>query len=279
MDVIGDVIVNGRRVAPGAATISVLDLGFQRGYGCFEALRAYGGRPFRMRQHLDRLERSAAALLLPAPDRSVLEGAVVDRAGDGGDCIVRVYVSAGTDARELGSGATTVVLAEAMPEVPDAVRLEPTQAPWHSDGVDWELTGAKTLSYAPNFNAYMTAKRHGYDDALLIGRSGFVLEGPTYSVGWVRRGIIETPCMELGILASVTRSAVIDVAGRLGLDLVEGEYDLPHVLGADEVFVMSTVKEVTPVSTIGTHGFEPGPVTAKLAAGFHELVSAELAAE
>ncbi|MDJ0959245.1 MAG: aminotransferase class IV [Acidimicrobiia bacterium] len=276
MDTIGDIIVNGDPVAPEDAVISVLDLGFQRGYGCFEALRSYGGKPFRLAAHLDRLVSSAAALHLPEPDRSLLETAVRDRAAAGGNCIVRVFVSGGTDVRNLGAGSTSVVLAEELPPVRDTIRIEPRTAPWHTDGAPWELTGAKTLSYGPNLAAFLAAKRSGFDDALLIGRGGYVLEGPTFSIGWVRNGIVETPCMDLGILASITRSAAIDVAGRLDIDLVEGEYDLDHVLAADEVFVLSTVKEVMPVVAIGDQQFEPGRVTARLARGFRELVAEEL---
>jgi branched-subunit amino acid aminotransferase/4-amino-4-deoxychorismate lyase len=277
VDVIGDIIVNGQAVSAGEATISVLDLGFQRGFGCFEALRAYGGKPFRMPAHLDRLGKSAAALRLPAPDRATLEAAVRDRAGAGGDCIVRVYVSGGTDANALGTEASTVVLAEPLPPAKAAIRIQPRAAPWHSDGAVWELTGAKTLSYGPNLVAYLEAQRAGFDDALLVGRSGFVLEGPTFSIGWVRNGMIETPCMELGILASITRTVAIEAAGRLGIDVIEGEYDLANVLGADEVFVLSTVKEVTPVAAVGTASFDPGPITRRLAAEFAALVAEDLA--
>ena len=279
MDVIGDIIVNGVATSPADASVSVLDVGFQRGYGCFEALRAYGGLPFRMPAHLDRLDASAAALRLPPVDRPSLSRAIEDRSAEGGDCIVRVYVSGGTDARRLGHEATTVVLAEELPPPKAAVRIQPRQAPWHSDGAVWELTGAKTLSYGPNLNAYLNAQWEGFDDSLLVGPSGMVLEGPTYSVGWVTNGVFETPGMTLGILASITRAAVIETASRVGIDVVEGEFPLERVLTADEVFVMSTVKEVTPVVAVGETTFEPGPLTDRLAVGFRELVAEELAGE
>jgi branched-subunit amino acid aminotransferase/4-amino-4-deoxychorismate lyase len=276
METIGDIILNGRAVPPDRAVISVLDLGFQRGFGCFEALRAYGGKPFRMPAHLDRLSKSAAALRLPPPDRAMLEAAVQDRAAAGGDCIVRVFVSGGTDMSELGTDASTVVLAEPLPPAKASIRIQPRPAPWHSDGAGWELTWAKTLSYGPNLAASLEAQRNGFDDALLVGRSGFVLEGPTFSIGWVRNGMIETPCMQLGILASITRTAAFDAAGRLGIDVIEGEYDLAHVLGADEVFVLSTVKEVLPVVAVGSTPFRPGPITRRLAGEFAALVAEEL---
>ena len=277
MDVIGDIIVNGESVAPEDASISVLDIGFQRGYGCFEAMRAYRGRPFRMHAHLDRLAASAAALHLPAPDRAALVGAVEDRSGAGGDCIVRVYVSGGLDVRELGSAATSVVLAEALPAPKPAFRILPTLAPWHTDGAPWALTGAKTLSYGPNLASSLAAQREGFNDALLLGRGGSVLEGPTFSIGWVIGGVVETPGLDLGILASITRSATFEAAARLDIKVIEDAFELRRVLEADEVFVMSTVKEVMPVVAVGARQFDAGPVTASLARGFRELVAEELA--
>ena len=275
MSVIGDIIIDGDPVAAAEASVSALDIGFQRGYGCFEALRSYGGRAFRMDAHLDRLARSAERLHLPAFDRRALADWVVDRAAAGGDCIVRVFLTGGIDPMALGTHSTIVVLAEELPPARTAIRIEPLPAPWHSDGAESELTGAKTLSYGPNLAAYIAAHRHGFDDALLIGRNGLVLEGPTFSVGWVHDGVIETPGLEQGILESITRTAALEVAADLGIPVSEGVYLLDRLLAADEVFVLSTVKEVMPVVAVGDTTFVPGPVTQRLGDGFDRLVAVE----
>lgn len=275
--VIGDVLVDGQLLAPARATVSVLDIGMQRGFGCFEALRSYGGRPFRSWAHFERLVASADKLGIPAPDGSLVEGWIADRSAAGGDCVVRVYLTGGLDPARPGRGSTVVVYAEPLPDESGPVRLRPVDAPWHPDGVASELTGAKTLSYGPNLAASLTAQRAGYDDALLIGRSGSVLEGPTYGVAWVVDGVLETPTLDLGILASITREAMLEVASAQALPVVEGRFPLDRMLAADEAMALSTVKEIMPVGRVGDRQWNPGPVTSLLAEGFDELVAAELA--
>ena len=271
---LGSVLLNGDPFEPQSASLSVFDIGLQRGYGCFEALRSYEGKLFRPRAHYDRLVRSAAALDLSVPPYGDLEGWMADRAAVG-DCVVRVLVTGGVDPASPGRGSQVIVFAEPLPPAGSRFRVLPVDAPWHPDGSASELTGAKTLSYGPNLAASLRAAREGYDDALLIGRSGAVLEGPTYGVGWVMAGTVETPGLGLGILASITREALLEVARNLGIEVLEGRFDLDRVLGAEEVFALSTLKEVLPVDAIGETSWKPGAITRKLASGFRELVAAE----
>lgn len=276
MTVIGPVLMDGEPVDADRASISVLDVGFQRGYGCFEALRVYRGTAFRQEAHLDRLGRSAAKLHLPMPDRADLDAWCTRVAEDSVESVMRVFVSGGTDPKSLGTESRTVVLAEEPPAGHPAISLQSRIAPWHSDSEWFELTGAKALSYGFNLAASVAAQLAGFDDALLIGRSGHVLEGPNFSVGWVGDGVFYTPSLDTGILESITRKAVIEVAEREGIEVVEGIFDLQHVLEADEMIALSTVKEVSPVRRVDDREYEDGPVTATLAKGFDDLVAEEL---
>jgi branched-chain amino acid aminotransferase len=124
-------------------------------------------------------------------------------------------------------------------------------------------------------SARLTALDRGFHDALLVGRAGEVLEGPTYSIGWVHGGSPVTPSLDLGILASITRQVTIEAAAAAGLAVREVAATLDEMLAADEIFVMSTIREVAPVVAVGDQRFEPGPVTATLAAAFRAIVSAE----
>lgn len=271
---IGPVLMNGVETDPREAAVSVFDIGFQRGYGCFEAMRSYGGTPFRMVGHLIRLENSARNLRIELPERSLL----IDwcsRSARGGDGVLRVYVTGGLDAKRPGTDNMIVIFLEPLPEVPPSVRLDTVEAPWHADGKTSELTGAKTLSYGPNLAATITARSRGFDDAALIGANDIVLEGPTFSLGWIRDGVMFTPSLESHILESITREATLEVAERLAIPTRTGRYDRKHLLGADEVFVMSTVREVLPVTAVGEVEFAPGPVTAALRQGFFDLVAEE----
>ncbi|MCP4306734.1 MAG: hypothetical protein GY926_03250 [bacterium] len=274
MNVLGYVLIDGEPVEPGDASISIFDIALLRGFGCFESLRSYGGVAFRRRQHLDRLGRSAEALGIELPDRKSIETWVADRA-QVGNSTIRVVVTGGTDEKGSGEGSRFIVFAEPLPHVDETVTLLPIEAPWHPDGALSELTGAKTLSYGPNVAARFHAKNEGYGDALLVGRSGNVLEGPTNTVAWISDGVFETPSLELGILASVTRQAVLDVADRIGLPVCEGAYPLRRMLEADEVVALSTLREIQPVVRIGDVVKEVGPITRRLSDGLRDLIAEE----
>lgn len=270
------VLINGVAVAADQASISVFDIGFQRGYGCFEAMRAYNGVPFRMRQHLERLEKSAENLRITIGSIDAIAGwcSTVARPGEG---VVRVFVTGGIDVHNPGTDNSIIVFMDPLPRMPAVFALDVIEAPWHADGRESELTGAKTLSYGPNLAATIAARSRGFDDAALIGSSGTVLEGPTFSLGWVKEGTIFTPSLDANILASVTRAAALEVAEAAGVPAREGRFDVSELLGADEVFALSTVREVGPVVKVGEAEFEIGPITRMLREGFDELVRRETA--
>ena len=270
------VLIDGRPVAPQEAAVSVFDWAVLRGDGIFEAVRSYRGRPFRLDAHLDRLERSARMMHLELPGRQDIARWAELVASDGGECVVRIVVTRGGSDEAVPAAGRVVVLWETVPELPAPLAVRPTPAPWHSGGIPWELMGAKTLSYAPNMSAWRVARREGFDDALLIDREGYVLEGPTFTIGWVVDGTVETPSLDLGILASITRSVAIEEAHGLGLEVREGRFGLDRVLDAEEVFALSTVKEVKPVGRVGAVTFDSGPVTKELAAAYVARVNAEI---
>jgi len=269
------VIINGEHVPAASAAVRVDDIGLLRGYGCFEALRSYGGLPFRLGDHLDRLEHSAAALRLPLPPRREIEAWTRDRAAVG-DSVIRIVVTGGTDMDELGAGSSVIVFAHEAAPAGDSIRLDELVAPWHPAGAPSELAGVKALSYAPNTAALLRARAAGFDDAVLLDSSTIVLELPMASIAWVVDGVVETPSLDLGILRSVTRGAMIEVAESLGVVVLEGRYPAARMHTADEAFVMSTTKEIVPATVVGTREYDPGPVTEALSAGFRRLVAREL---
>ena len=274
MTSVGDVWINGEPVPPDHAGVSVFDIGFQRGYGCFEAMRCYNGVPFRLDRHLTRLSHSASLLGIPLRSKEQLGDWCLAATGDQ-DGVLRVYVTGGVDFARLGTDNATVILLEALPVVKDSFALDILDAPWHADGRQSELSGAKTLSYGPNLAATMAARARGFDDAVLVGAAGTVLEGPTFSLAWIRDGTVFTPSLSNTILESVTREAVLEVAADRGVPVQEGSFPATDLLDADEVIVMSTVREVRPVHRIGDRTLSPGGVTQLLRAGFDELVAAE----
>ncbi|MEN8041819.1 MAG: aminotransferase class IV, partial [Actinomycetota bacterium] len=239
-----------------------------------EAMRSYDGQVFRLDGHLDRLERSAEHLRIGLAERSDLRTWCAG-AASGGDGVLRIYVTGGTDASAPGTNNVTVVFLEPLPELPSSVRLDLLDAPWHADGHVSELTGAKTMSYGPNLAATIEAKSKGFDDAALLGSGSVVLEGPTFSLAWITGGVLYTPSLDSQILESITREATLEVAGRLGIEVSVGRFHRDELLRADEVFIMSTVREVMPVVAVADVEFAAGPVTSALKDAFTALVDEE----
>ena len=271
--------IDGELHDPATATIPVSDIGFIRGFGVFEVIRGLGGKCFRTLPHLERLERSAEMLGIDLPSAERLTEWCAHAASQHDDCVIRVLVSAGDDPFE---GTTRVVVtSEPANPQPDDITLLPLMAPWHSDGANWELLRAKTLSYANNFGAIRRAKKAGFDDALLVGRSGRILEGPTFTIGWTveeaGQTIYETPAMSLGILDSITRQVAFDAAGASGLEFREVKCGLNRLEVASEFFALSTLRDAISVSTVGGREFSVGPATRALREAMAELTAAELA--
>ena len=259
------VLIDG---VPSDGRIPVTDSSVLRGDGCFEVLRSYGGRPFALEEHLDRLAESARALAIGLPERSMLADWIVKVSAELVDGAVRVVVTRGSSVPGLDEPSRVIVFGHAWGRDIGPGRLLPVVAPWHAAGVDWELAGAKVLSYAPNMATTRRARSEGYEDALLVTTEGVVLEGPTFSLGWVVDGRLETPGLSLGILPSITRRLVLGIAEEIGLEVVEGSWELSRLDSATEVSAWSTIREVQPVVAVGERSWDPGPITAHIGSVF-----------
>ena len=269
------VIIDGTPVPGDEAAISVYDWGLLRGYGVFEVIRVYDGRTFRARQHLDRLERSAAALAIDLPDRDELESWIADCAEAGGNCDVRIVVTGGSRDQHTTAPSRTIVLSEPTPASPERIAVLPMKALWHPGTDAGGFAGVKWTSYAPNMASTDKAQLAGFDDALLLTSESIVLEGPTFTVAWISDGRLETPTLELGILASVTRDVLVESAHRLDVEVKQGFFPLERLLGADEALALSTVKQVTPIEKVGEHAVPVGEIGSALANEFRSIVEVE----
>ena len=254
--------INGTTCPVAEALIPVTDEGLLRGDGVFEVMRLYGGRPFALQEHIERLVGSAANLRLPFDvDRLgvEIEGLLAEY-GQRDGCL-RVVVT---------RGGNRILLTEPMPEIGLTVRLasviyQPTIV----------LDGVKSLSYAANMLAGRIAVEKGADEALLVTPEGNVLEAPTSTLFWVEGGEVFSPPLADRILESITRRYVFSITGA-----TERSTSLEAMLeSADEAFLASTTREVQAVSAIDARSFDgPGPVTSDLAERLHGLVTEALQA-
>jgi 4-amino-4-deoxychorismate lyase len=238
------------------------DEGMLRGRSVFETLRVYNGVPFKLREHLERLARSAALLRLPAPPDAEFATTAQDAIAAGGhpDATLRLLWSAG---REHGGTPVGLVLVSTLPPDLEALRargLRLAVRRW-SPGA---LAGAKSTSYAENMAAIDDAVRAGADDGLLVAPDDTVLEAPTSNV-WFREGErLLTPSLTLPLLAGVTRATILDLAPGLGYEVEEGVFTLDRLTGSDEVFLSSSIREVMPVIAVDGMELPSGPAAAAL---------------
>lgn len=262
------ILVNGR---PSDGLIPITDSTVLRGDGCFEVLRSYGGKPFALAEHLDRLEMSARALMIDLPDRSDIASWVESVSAEIGDGAVRIVVSRGP-AQGFEGEQVVAVFGQDWESSTAPTSLYPLEVPWHPAGREWDLTGVKFLSYAPHMAAVRRARAEGFDDALLLSSDGLILEGPRFSVAWVVDQVLETTSLEIGILDSITRRFALDLASKAGIEVVEGVWPLERLEAAAEMMALSTTQEIHPVGRVGELRFEVGPVTSTLSEAFSELV-------
>jgi branched-subunit amino acid aminotransferase/4-amino-4-deoxychorismate lyase len=264
--------VSGRGlVSPGEPVIHVDDEAFMRGRGAFETLRVYDGRPFRLGEHLDRLEVSGARLGFEPPPRPDIE-ALAEIALDGAaarEAMMRVYATPGR-----GDGPVALVVVSELPDDLDASRergLDLISVEFRPSDL---IGGVKSTSYALNMMAVDAAHARGADDAVFVAADGTVLESTTANIWWRRETTLFTPAVEVGILSGVTRSTLLAAAPETGYDVVEGVFPLTALAEAEEAFTTSSVREVMPVveldgASIGSA--RPGEAAQVLQAVLREL--------
>jgi 4-amino-4-deoxychorismate lyase len=260
-------------VDPATPLLRADDDAVLRGRAAFETLRVYRGRPFALDAHLARLRGSAAALDLPEPDAGAFAAAVGEaiRAAGVADAVLRLVWTPGPDGGEPRGFALVTPLPEGVEDVRargiDVVLLQLAIGARARHASPWLLGGVKSTSYALNMAAQREARRRGADDAVFVSLDDLVLEGPTSNV-WFREGErLLTPSLELGILAGVTRQAVLDAAAGAGLEVVEGAFAPARMAAADEVFLSSSVRELMPVARIDGEPVatgRPGPTAAAM---------------
>lgn len=256
--------VDGSITETAEARVPAGDDGLLRGDGVFEVIRLYAGRPFALGEHLDRLERSAAAIELPV-ERGALEGEIEALLAQFGD-------NEGQLRLVLTRGGRRLAFTENLPPHGDTVSLATVR---YSPSI--VLTGVKSLSYAANMQATRLAKASGADEAVLVRPDDIVLEAPTSTIFWVSpEGGLRTPSLGAGILESITRARI-----ARELHVQEGEWLLEDLHAAREAFLASTVREVQPVSSVdGTEMPNvPGERTREAVGGFKSVVERELATD
>jgi branched-chain amino acid aminotransferase len=283
------IYLNGRLVPREEAKISVFDHGLLYGDGVFEGIRAYDGRVFRLSQHLDRLYESARAIALEIPlTKKEMEEAVIDtlRANSLKSGYVRLVVTRGEgdlglDPRNCKQPSVFIIA--------DKIELYPEEL--YKKGLELVTVATKrnipeaidprikSLNYLNNILAKIEAGLQNMPEAVMLNKDGYVAECTGDNIFIVKDSVLITPPFYVGVLAGITRQAVIELArDKLGLLVKEEVFTRFHLYNADECFLTGTAAEVIPVVKIDGRkiaGGEPGKITITLIREFRDLTKNE----
>jgi len=278
------IYINGRLLDKDDAKISVYDHGLLYGDGVFEGLRSYGGRVFRLQQHLDRLYDSAKAIWLEIPisKGNLAEAVQMTLAVNAlSDAYIRLVVTRGAGSLGLDPNRTSdpqvIIIADRIQLYPPELYekgLEIVTASTMRNHPAALNARIKSLNYLNNILAKIEGLQAGCIEALMLNHKGEVAECTGDNIFLVHAGVISTPPTDAGILEGITRQAVIELAEQAGTTVRQIPLTRHDVYVADECFLTGTAAEVIPVvkvdqRSIGTG--QPGPLTRQLTERFHQL--------
>lgn len=282
------VYCNGEFVDGQEAKISLFDHGFLYGDGVFEGIRAYNGRVFKLKEHIDRLYESAGVILLKIEvSRQEMMEIVLEtiRRNKLSDAYVRLVVSRGRG--DLGLDPQKCPKSEIYC-IADQIALFPKTM--YDNGLEVNTVSTrrnnpialnpriKSLNYLNNILAKIEASRAGGMEALMLNQDGYVCEGTGDNIFIVKEGILKTPPIYAGILKGITRDTVIDLAGQSSIPVIEDLFTLHDVYTADECFLTGTAAELIPVVEVDSRTVgqgQPGPIFKLLLDKFRQLTQSE----
>lgn len=281
--------MNGKLVPWADANVHVLSHSLHYGSGVFEGIRCYKDPEsdrsfiFRLRDHMERLHRSAkiAAIDLPYTVDQLCEATVETiRANNLPACYIRPLVFRGYGVMGVDpTGAPTDVIIACWPwdsylgEEALANGVAVGVSSWRQRSINAIPPAVKaTASYFNSLMAKLEAKEHGYAEAIMLNEEGLVCEGTGENLFVVRNGIMSTPPLSDGVLEGITRDTVLTIADELGIPAGEESLTRSDLYVADEVFMTGSAAELTPIGSVdGRVVGKPGPVTRQLQDRFFKI--------
>ncbi len=274
------IYLDGTYVPREEAKVSVFDHGLLYGDGVFEGIRAYGGRIFRLEEHLDRMYDSALTIDLAIPiSKLEMTEAIreVLRRNKLTDAYIRPIVTRGVgdlglDPRKCANPTVIIIAVEWGAMYGDLYEkgLTAITVSVRRNAAAALPPNVKSLNYLNNILAKIEANCKGGDEAIFFDTNGYLSEGSGDNIFVVKNGVIVTP-PTLNNLRGVTRNVVLECAADLGISVIERNMGYFDLYSADEVFVTGTAAEVGPIVTIDGRKIgnaRPGPVTRQLMSAF-----------
>ena len=282
------IYVDGKYYPKEEAKISVFDHGFLYGDGVFEGIRAYNGRVFKLKEHIDRLYNGARGIMINVPlTKEEMTEVVLEtlRRNQLQDAYIRLVISRG--AGDLGldpkkcSKPTVVCIADKIVLYPEELYekgMEIITAATRRNRPEGVNPQMKSLNYLNNIMAKLEANLAGAPEALLLNNEDYVAECTGDNIFIVKNGVLITPPPYVGILVGITRNAIIEAAERLGIKVEEKVFTRYEVFTADECFLSGTAADAVPVVKVDGRPIadgKPGPITKQIIKEFKELIKTE----
>ncbi len=283
------VFLNGKLVPASEAKVSVYDHGLLYGDGIFEGIRAYDGRVFKLKEHIDRLYRSAKVFLIEIPytkEEMIQAVCQLLRVNNLRNAYIRITVTRGTglglDPRNVAHPATVIIMTDQLALYPQEmyekglrVVTVPIPVP-PSPAIDPRV---KSIGkYINNIMAKFIANMQNAGEGLMLTVDGYVAEATGDNLFIVEREKLVTPPAYEGILEGITRATVIELARGAGYPVEERRLTLYDVYTADEAFLTGTAAEVVPMVELDGRKIgdgKPGPITLEMMRRFRELTQRE----
>jgi branched-chain amino acid aminotransferase len=280
------IYINGEFIDSSKASVSVFDHGLLYGDGIFEGIRVYGGQVFKLAEHVERLFKSARALLLEIPLSRVDMARAVEetvRKNNAVDAYIRLMVTRGTGPMGLdpsGCRTPTVII------IVTGIQLYPKEmyergiavvsVPTRRMSADMLEPRVKSLNYLNNILAKSEATRSGCLEAVMLNAHGYVVECTADNIFVMAEGRLLTPPPHMGALDGVTMRTVLELAGDLGIECGFSPLTRYDLYTADECFLTGTGAELMPVVEVDGRRIgdgTSGPVTNRIRTSFQELVN------
>lgn len=282
------IYIDGKYLEKQDAKVSVFDHGLLYGDGVFEGIRSYGRMVFRLKEHINRLYESAQGIMLTIPlSKEEMIKAIVAtlKLNELDDAYIRLVITRGVgdlglDPRKC-KNASVIIITDKIALYPEKLYKEGLSiitVPTPRNIPEALNPQIKSLNYLNNILAKIEAINSGYEEALMFNSSGYVAECTGDNIFIVKKGKLLTPPSYMGLLKGITRQAVMDIAGKQGIDTSETVLTRHDIFTADECFLTGTAAEIIPVVRIDKRiigSGKPGKITLDLIKEFRKLTKTD----
>lgn len=281
------VFLNGTFLPQADAFVPLNDRGLLYGDGLFETVRVVNGRPFRLAQHLNRLQRGADFLKIRLPvTPKEIAGIVAQLIGKNSqpESVLRLMLTRGPGERGYAPSA-----ADDKPTF--ALTLHPLPPACLAESLQWRLVTStfhipahdpiasfKTTNKLLNVLARAEARERGADEALLLDTNGEVAESAGGNIFWVDQNQICTVPSGCGVLPGITRAVVLDICQSLGIKTHQRAVTPQRLQKCEGVFVTQSILGIVPVTALDDQPMAPSPLVTRISSAYQSVLAAETSA-